>query len=97
MVIAARDDRKRPPRKKQESPHQAELTPPAGVLLALLSRRPRSWSELELAGFNAANLPAAVRELTSLGHEVLIGPVRVVLGDQIAPEADAAWRETVTP
>jgi hypothetical protein len=88
MLTQSRDDRKSAPPQKPKS--TTELSPPAGVMLALLARRSRSWSELERAGFHMVNLPAATRELTARGHEILIGPVRLVLGDQIMPDADAA-------
>jgi hypothetical protein len=74
MVIAARNDRKRPPQKNQKSPHQAELSAAAGILLALLTRRARGWPELAQAGFRPENFMAAVTELERAGHEISVGP-----------------------
>jgi hypothetical protein len=88
MITSIRDDRKPAPPQKPKSTHQAELSPAAGVLLELLRRRSRGWRELSRAGYDPINLPAATRKLTQAGHEILIGPVRVVLGEHV-PEAFA--------
>lgn len=56
------------------------LTPRAACLLALLARRPRTWSEPRAAGLSAAAVLAAVDELLGTGAvRVRLGPVLVEL------------------
>jgi hypothetical protein len=52
-----------------------ELSPTAGLLLGVLQRAPRSWSELLAMGFAPADLAAAFAELALLGgYAFLIAP-----------------------
>jgi hypothetical protein len=83
MIQAKSEVRKRSRRRKRKATlppqdssdgDEASLSAAGGILLALLSRRARSWPELVEAGFNAENLLPAIAELERAGYVVQVSP-----------------------